>query len=69
MLPEEMREEIDDISSFPYQSHLAHMLPEEMREEVENFIGELSFSDELTTELMSFGYIDSHFLCIHIHIY
>ena len=61
MLPEEMREEIDDISSFPCQSHLAHMLPEEMREEVENFIGELSFSDELTTELMSFGYIDSHF--------
>ena len=37
------------------------MLPEEMREEVENFIGELSLSDELTTELMSFGYIDSHF--------
>ena len=49
---------IDDISSFPLQ---VHMLPEEMREEVENFIGELSLSDELTTELMSFGYIDSHF--------
>ena len=52
---------IDDISSFPHQSHLVHMLPEGMREEVENFIGELSFSDELTTELISFGYIDSHF--------
>ena len=52
---------IDDISSFPHQSHLVHMLPEEMREEVENFIGELSFSDELTTELINFGYIDSHF--------
>ncbi len=52
---------IDDISSFTHQSHLVHMLPEEMREEVENFIGELSLSDELTTELMSFGYIDSHF--------
>ena len=52
---------IDDISSFPHQSHLVHMLPEEMREEVENFIGELSFFDELTTELISFGYIDSHF--------
>ena len=52
---------IDDISIFTHQSHLVHMLPEEMREEVENFIGELSLSDELTTELMSFGYIDSHF--------
>ena len=54
---------VDDISSFTHQSHshLVHLLPEEMREEVENFIGELSFSDELTTELISFGYIDSHF--------
>jgi hypothetical protein len=52
---------IDDISSFPHQSHLVHMLPEEMREEVENFIEELSFSDELTTELINCGYIDSHF--------